>query len=112
MTTIQAEAPGGGIVEHTTRAPVKQTIFSEIHNKRYMMAGEAPICNGNLFDAFGYTANTTAGWAVLDGTYVAPDGTDQATLDLAVAVAETVSTFRRIQFPYASPPNNGSDTGR
>jgi hypothetical protein len=52
------------------------------------MAGEAPICNGNLFEAFGYTANTTAGQAVLDGMYVAPDGTNQATLDLFAAVAE------------------------
>ena len=52
------------------------------------MAGEAPICNGDLFDAFGYTANTTAGRAVLDGMYVAPDGTNQATLDLFAAVAE------------------------
>jgi hypothetical protein len=33
-TTIQAEAPGGGIVEHTTQEPVEKTIFSEIHNKR------------------------------------------------------------------------------
>ena len=73
-TTIQAEEPGGGIVEHTTREPAEKTIFSEIHNKRYTMAGEAPICNGDLFEAFGYKANTTAGRAVLDGTYVAPDG--------------------------------------
>ena len=87
-TTIQAEEPGGGIVEHTTREPVEKMIFSEIHNKRYTMAGEAPICNGDLFDAFGYTANTTAGRAVLDGMYVAPDGTNQATLDLFAAVAE------------------------
>ena len=52
------------------------------------MAGEAPICNGVLFDAFGYTADTAAGRDVLDGTYVAPVGTDQATLDLFAAVAD------------------------
>ncbi len=83
-TTIQAEAPGGAIVEYTTRLLVERTIFSEIHNKKYTMAGEAPICNGTLFDEFGYTANTT----VLDGTYVAPVGTDQATLDLFAVVAD------------------------
>jgi hypothetical protein len=55
------------------------------------MAGEAPICNGDLFDAFGYTANTTAGRAVLNGTYVAPDGTNQATLDLFAAVAKIIT---------------------
>jgi hypothetical protein len=64
----------GAIAEHTTWEPVKQTIFSKIHNKRYTMAGKAPICNGKLFDEFGYTANTVAAQAVLDGTYVAPVG--------------------------------------
>ena len=51
---------GGAIVEHTTQEPVEQTIFSKIHNKRFTMAGEAPICNGKLFDEFRCTANTTA----------------------------------------------------
>ena len=83
-TAIQVE----GIIKHTTREPVKQTIFYEIHNKRYTMAGEAPICKGNLFNKFGYTANTTAAWAVLDGTYIAPEGSDQATLDLFAEVTE------------------------
>jgi hypothetical protein len=79
---------GGVIAEHTTREPVEQTIFSEIHNKRYMMAGEAPICNSKLFNKFGYTANTVAAQAVLDGTYMAPVGSNQATLDLFAEVAE------------------------
>ncbi len=49
-TLIQVEGKGGAITEHTTRKPVEQTIFSEIHNNRYTMAGKAPICNGKLFD--------------------------------------------------------------
>ncbi len=52
------------------------------------MAGEAPICKGKLFHEFGYSANTMAAWAVLDGTYIAPKGSDQATLDLSAEVAE------------------------
>ena len=66
--TIQAEESGGGIVEHTTQEPVKQTIFSKIHNKRYTMAGAAPICNGKLYEELGYTTNTTAAWVILDGS--------------------------------------------
>ncbi len=46
-TTIQAEETGGAIVEHTTWEPVKQTIFSEIHNKRYTIAREAPYALAN-----------------------------------------------------------------
>ncbi len=82
------EEEGGTITEHTTHKPVKQKIFSEIHNKRYTMAGEAPICNGKLFDELGYIARTEATQAVLDGTYVAPEGSDQVTLDLFAEVAE------------------------
>ena len=52
------------------------------------MAGEAPICNGKLFQEFGYTANTEATWAVLDGTYEAPGGLDQATKELFTKVAK------------------------
>ena len=87
-TSIQVEGEGGTITEHTTREPVEQKIFSKIHNKRYTMAGEAPICNGKLFDEFGYIARTEAAQAVLDGTYVAPEGSDQATLDLFAELAE------------------------
>jgi hypothetical protein len=52
------------------------------------MVGEALICNSKLFDKFGYTADTTAARAVLDGMYIAPEGSDQATLDLFAEVAE------------------------
>ncbi len=52
------------------------------------MAGEAPICNGKLFDKFGHNANTVDAQAVLDGTYVAPVGLDQVTLGLFAEVAE------------------------
>jgi hypothetical protein len=74
-------------VEHTTREPVEQTIFSEIHNKRYTMAGEAPICNGKLFEELGYTTNMPVIRAILDETYITPEGSVQATLDLFVEVA-------------------------
>ncbi len=67
-TSIQVEGKGGAITEHTTREPVEQKIFSEIHNKQYTMAGEAPICNGKLFDEFGYTARKEATQANLNGT--------------------------------------------
>jgi hypothetical protein len=46
------------------------------------MAGEAPICNGTLFDEFGYTSNTPASRAMLDGVYVAPHDSDTTTWEL------------------------------
>jgi hypothetical protein len=67
-TSIQVEGQDSTIMERTMQDAVEQTIFSEIHKKRYMLAGEAPICKGNLFQDFGYTAMTPALRAVLDGT--------------------------------------------
>jgi hypothetical protein len=51
------------------------------------MAGEAPICNGTLFDKFGYTSNTPASRAMLDGMYVAPHDSDTATRELFEEIA-------------------------
>ncbi len=86
-TSLQVEGKCGWIVEHTTRDSVKRTIFSEIHEKRYMLAGEAPIWNGELFQDFGYCVNTPASRAVLDGTYVAPTTSDVATRELFAEIA-------------------------
>jgi hypothetical protein len=62
-------------------------IFTEIHEKRYTLAGKAPICNGELFKQFGYMVNTTASKVVLDGTYAAPVDTDTATKELFTEIA-------------------------
>jgi hypothetical protein len=55
-TTIQVKGGDGAIMERNTQDTVKQSIFSEVHEKHYTLAGEAPICNGTLFQTFGYTA--------------------------------------------------------
>ena len=52
-TPIQVEGQDGAIMERITQDAVEQTISSEIHEKQYTLAGEAPICNGNLLQDFG-----------------------------------------------------------
>jgi hypothetical protein len=74
-------------LERTTQDSVEQTIFNKIHKKRFTQAGEAPICNGELFTQFGYTATTPASKAVLDGTYSAPADSDMAMKELFVEIA-------------------------
>ncbi len=85
-TSVQVEDQSGAIFEHTTKDAVEDCIFSEVHNKRYMMAGEAPICKGELFRDFGYVANTQASTAVLEGTYVAPHESDDAIRELLAQI--------------------------
>jgi hypothetical protein len=86
-TLLQVEGESGLIVEYTTRDFVERTIFSKIHEKQYTLAGEAPICNGKLFQDFGYCANTPASRGVLDSTYVAPTTSDAATRELFAEIA-------------------------
>jgi hypothetical protein len=86
-TTLQFEGDDGSIMERKTQDTVEQSIFSEVHEKRYTLAGEAPICNGALFQAFGYMANTPASKAVLDRMYVAPEDLDSATKELFAEIA-------------------------
>jgi hypothetical protein len=69
-------------MECTTQYTLEQTIFSKVHEKWYTLAGEASICNGELFQHFGYTANTPASKTVLDGTYEVPTDSDAATKEL------------------------------
>ncbi len=86
-TSIQVKGKGRAILEHSTQETVEQMIFSEIHNKQYTMAGEAPICNGTLFDKFGYASNTPVSRAMLNGTYVVPHDSDTATWKLIEEIA-------------------------
>ncbi len=72
---------------------MKNTIFTKIHEKRYTLAGKAPICNGELFKQFGYMASAPASKAVLGGTYAAPVDTDIATKEL---FAETAAIKKKV----------------
>jgi hypothetical protein len=85
-TSIQDEGQDGIIMERTTQETVKQTISSEIHEKRYTLKGKA-ICNSDLFQEFGYTEMTPALRAVLDGTYVMPANSDAAAPELFAEIA-------------------------
>jgi hypothetical protein len=74
-------------MEHTTQDTVEQIIFSEIHEKCFMLTSEAPICNWGLFRDFGYTANTPASRVVLDGTYAVPTSSNHTTKELFTEIA-------------------------
>jgi hypothetical protein len=67
--SVQVEEWSGLVSESTTKDAVKDAIFAEVHDKQYTLAREAPMCNGKLFDDFGYVANPPASRAVLDGMY-------------------------------------------
>jgi hypothetical protein len=58
--SIQVKGQDGTIMERMSQETVKQTIFLKKHEKKYMLAGGAPICNSKVLQDFGYTATTPA----------------------------------------------------
>jgi hypothetical protein len=86
-------------LEYTIKDTVEEAIFRVVHDKRYTMAKEAPICSGKLFNNFGYVANTLALRAVLDGTYQTPANSDIATKELF----DEIAAIRRIISKDSAP---------
>lgn len=41
-----------------TKAEVEAAIFTEVHNDHICQAESTPVCEGLLFDDFGYSATT------------------------------------------------------
>jgi hypothetical protein len=86
-TSIQVPEPSRLVTELNTQEPVEDAIFSKVHGSCYTLANEAPVCNGRLFEDFGYLANTPASKAVLDGTYLPPSNLDTVTKELFDEIA-------------------------
>ena len=79
-TSAQVSAGGDDqYTEHTTQERVHEAIWSNIHYKRFDLAEEAPICQGQLCHDFGYNSATLTAASILDGSYIYPEEFDQAT---------------------------------
>jgi hypothetical protein len=72
----------GTLSEHVTQESVQQAIFNNIHQKRFYLAEAALACNGQLRGMFGYNATTITVQRILEGSYIYPEGFDQATREI------------------------------
>ena len=86
-TSIQITGESSVVTELDKQGPVEDTIFTEVHGSRYTLAQGAPICQGKLFEDFGYLADTAAAEEVLNGSYLPPPDCNAATRDLFAEVA-------------------------
>ena len=69
IRVVQAELEFGEVVDFEGQEVVQNEIWSRIHDQRFYLAEQAPICQGRLRGEFGYLAKTKSGKEVLDGTY-------------------------------------------
>lgn len=70
---VQWAEEDGAIIEAMTQQAVENSIWEDIHGKRFHIAEQAPICQGRLRGQFGYMASTPSAQAVLNRTYDYPE---------------------------------------
>ena len=88
VQTVQVETQDGAIQEYSGQDDVQEAIWSNIHQQRFYLAEQAPICSGDLREEFGYNADTPAARAVLRGEYQPDFVVEEATQELFNVVAE------------------------
>jgi hypothetical protein len=81
-STVQVKGLNVEEIEYTTQEGVQSAIFENIHQKRFYLAEEAPICNNYLREEFGYNATSSTAQAVLNSTHNYPEDFDKATKEL------------------------------
>jgi len=79
VTLVKVPNGHGGVRELTTQREVQTAIWQEVHQSRYHLAEEAPLCLGNLCGMFGYNADTWAARQVLENKFRFPDDFHEAT---------------------------------
>jgi hypothetical protein len=75
-------------VELKTQDEVQNAIWKEVHQDRYHLAEEAPICQGKLRGEFGYSPESIAARQVLNGSYEFEDNFHEATKRTCEAAAD------------------------
>ena len=79
---VSEKTDDGNIVEYEGQKNVEEAIWSNIHNERFYVAEQAPICQDRIRGEFGYQSDTPAARLVLDGTYNYTDDFDPPTKEL------------------------------
>ena len=105
VTLVTTATEDGDITEHSGQAAMQEAIWSEIHDQRFYLAEQAPICQGRLREDFGYLAQTQTAREVLAGTYVYPPDFDEATRELCEECARI-----RLRIPPCSVATNVTRT--
>ena len=84
---VTEETGDGDVLEYRGQSAVQHAIWNGIHKSRFYLGEQAPICQGEMRQAFGYLATSIAARQVLAGTYQYPPDFDEATKEICVACA-------------------------
>ena len=79
---VTTTSDNGCVEEHEGQEKVEEAIWSGIHDNRFYLSEQSPICKGKLRGEFGCQANTEAGRQVLNGSYAYDGDFDEPTKEL------------------------------
>eukprot|EP00956_Cyclotella_meneghiniana_P010074 scaffold13929_cov79-Cyclotella_meneghiniana.AAC.4 len=94
VASVQVPDGEGGHVELNSQKEVQEAIWNNVHQSRYHLAEEAPICQGRLRGEFGYNAETLAARQVLAGTYQFGEDFHEGTKRICEAISDISSTVQ------------------
>ena len=92
---VATRCEDGGRVVHASKLDTHAAIKSHL-KPRFQTACDAPISRGQLRRDLGHLADTPAAKAILEGKYVFPPGTDEATIMILQAAAEVYSNNKNV----------------
>jgi hypothetical protein len=70
------------VQEYAEKEQLQEAIWNNIHQKRFYLAEEAPMCLGPLQGSFGYNAVSPIAKMILDRTFEYPPDFDEATKEI------------------------------
>jgi hypothetical protein len=79
---VQVEKENGEMEEFSEKSSLHRAIWDNIHRKQFVLAEDAPLCQGRLRGRFGYCSISITARAILNGTYKYLDDFDQATKEI------------------------------
>jgi hypothetical protein len=80
---VVSEVDNNGVVtEHKGQDRVQEKIWSNVHDKQFIITEQAPVCKGNLRKEFRHHTVTEAAKKVLEGSCNYEQGFDQSTKEL------------------------------
>ncbi len=89
VRVVQVENEDRELVEFATQEEVHESIWSNIHRKRFYLVEEVPICNAPMREVFGYNVDSEFSEEVLEGRFKFEENLDEHTRDVLQAVAHT-----------------------
>ena len=111
VSMVTTQNPDGQMTQHTTKRAVENAII-DANKFKYSQSTDTPPMQPSFVAEFGYTGNTPAAEAVLNGTYVPPPDCDPVLQDFLAHCKRPTGIPLTCALATSPPPNTAVDGKR